>query len=78
MGPDQVRRIRKALTLTQLQFAALLGVHLVTVKKWETGAQKMRLSHDRLIRLLAGRLKPVTRHRTTRKPGKRNQTRGGR
>ena len=51
MTPDGVRRARKALGLSQSKFAALLGVHLVTVKKWETGAQGMRATADRLIRL---------------------------
>ena len=50
--PDEVRAARKRLGLTQSQFATLLGVHLVTVKKWETGAQGMRPPTDRLIRLL--------------------------
>ena len=52
MTPDEVRRARKALGLSQSKFAALLGVHVVTVKKWETGAQGMRATADRLIRLL--------------------------
>ena len=52
MEPKHVRRVRKALGLTQSQFAELLGVHLVTVKKWETGAQGLRSTSERLIRLL--------------------------
>ncbi len=53
MTPDQLRRIRRRLGLTQSKFAALVGVHLVTVKKWETGRLGMRPTSDRLIRLLA-------------------------
>jgi len=52
MTPDEVRRARKALGLSQLKFAALLGVHPVTVKKWETRAQGLRTTSERLIRLL--------------------------
>jgi DNA-binding transcriptional regulator YiaG len=55
MTPDEVRRARKALGLSQSKFAALLGVHLVTVKKWETGAQGLRTTSERLIRLLTER-----------------------
>lgn len=32
-----VRRIRRSLLLTQSQFADLLGVHAMTVSKWERG-----------------------------------------
>ena len=62
--PRQVRRVRKALGLTQSQFAELLGVHLVTVKKWETGKQGMRAPADRLIRLLAERERRGMRKRS--------------
>jgi DNA-binding transcriptional regulator YiaG len=65
--PDQVRRVRKALGLSQSRFAALLGVHLVTVKKWETGAQRMRPMAERLIRLLAADAK---RSRRTKRGGR--------
>jgi DNA-binding transcriptional regulator YiaG len=52
MTPDEVRHARKVLGLSQSKFAALLGVHLVTVKKWETGAQGLRSTSEQLIRLL--------------------------
>ena len=39
---EEVKRIRKALGLTQRQFAERLGVHVVTVAKWETDAQGIR------------------------------------
>ena len=69
MTPDGVRRARKALELSQSKFAALLGVHLVTVKKWETGAQGMRATADRLIRLLLAQKAPE-RSRTGRRGGR--------
>jgi DNA-binding transcriptional regulator YiaG len=71
MTPDEVRRARKALGLSQSKFAELLGVHLVTVKKWETGAQGLRTTSERLIRLLAER-------RTARPKAHRRTRRGGR
>ena len=55
MLPGEVKRLRKRLGLTQSKFAALVGVHLVTVKKWEAGMQRMRRPAERLIRLLAAR-----------------------
>ncbi|MBI4247374.1 MAG: helix-turn-helix domain-containing protein [Candidatus Rokubacteria bacterium] len=47
-----VKRIRKALALTQREFAAQLGVHKVTVAKWETGAQRIQRPTAKLIELL--------------------------
>lgn len=37
MTRDEIRDIRKGLNLTQEQFAQLLGVHGLTVSKWERG-----------------------------------------
>ncbi len=34
-GPD-IRKVREALKLTQAQFASLLGVHAITVSRWES------------------------------------------
>lgn len=53
MTPTDVRRIRKRLRLTQRQFAERLGVHTVTVAKWEAGMQPIRNTHQTLIRLIA-------------------------
>ena len=58
-GP-QVKRIRQALGLTQQQFADRLGVHKVTVAKWETDAQGMRGPAARLIALLGQSIKART------------------
>jgi DNA-binding transcriptional regulator YiaG len=55
----QVRRIRQALGLTQLEFAKRLGVHAVTVAKWETDAQGMRGPAARLIMLLGENATPA-------------------
>jgi DNA-binding transcriptional regulator YiaG len=52
MRPVEVRLARKALGLSSSKFAELLGVHAVTVRKWETGAQGMRRPVEQLIRLL--------------------------
>lgn len=34
---DQILELRKALGLSQVQFAQLFGVHFMTVSKWERG-----------------------------------------
>lgn len=36
---SEIRSVRDSLRLTQAQFAALLGVHAVTVCRWEVGTQ---------------------------------------
>ena len=63
MLPSEVKRLRKRLGLTQSKFAALVGVHLVTVKKWETGMQGMRRPTEQLIRFLADRAATVRQSR---------------
>lgn len=37
MTADEVSKVRGALGLTQSQLAQLLGVHVLTVSKWERG-----------------------------------------
>lgn len=37
MNASEIRRIRKGLGLTQTELAQLLGVHSITVSKWELG-----------------------------------------
>jgi DNA-binding transcriptional regulator YiaG len=52
-GKD-VKRIRESLGLSQREFAERLGVHTITVAKWEAGMQGMRGPAERLISLLGG------------------------
>lgn len=65
MTPAAVRRARKTLGLSRSRFAALLGVHPVTVKKWERGAQGMRSTAALAIRLLLAQKRgaPAARRR---------------
>jgi len=37
VGPTEVAALRESLGLTQSQFATLLGVHSLTISKWERG-----------------------------------------
>jgi DNA-binding transcriptional regulator YiaG len=52
MTGKQVRAKRRALGLTQDAFAKRVGVHHVTVSRWETEAVKVPEPVARLIRLL--------------------------
>lgn len=50
---SEVRRVRQRLGLTQREFARRLGVHKVTVGKWEANMRVPRGTAATLIRLLA-------------------------
>jgi len=71
MTPNAVRRLRARLGLTQTRFAALLGVHKITVAKWEGGTKGMSFTSKRLLRVLAQHgpkaLAPPPRPGTTRR-----------
>lgn len=46
MTPKQIRTLReRGLALTRAQFAALLGVHVRTVRRWEGGATQPQDEH---------------------------------
>ena len=53
MTPGAVRTLRKRLGLTQSRFAALLGVHKITIAKWEAGTKGMSATTERLLRVIA-------------------------
>lgn len=48
----EVRFLRKELGLKSGEFAEQLGVHNVTVSRWETGEEPIGQANDKLIRLL--------------------------
>lgn len=48
----EVRFLRKEMGMKAKDFAALLGVSPVTVSRWETGAERVGDTNDRLIRCL--------------------------
>src|SRR2546422_10491061 len=52
--PGAVRKLRQRLGLSQSKFATVLGVHKVTVAKWEAGMLGMSATTERLLRVLAG------------------------
>lgn len=68
-----MRQIRRRLGLSVSAFAALLGVHPVTVRKWELEMQGMRRPVARLILLLDSRGLAVLRRPPKRKPARRRR-----
>ena len=54
LTPEEIRRSREALGLTQKELASRLGVAEATLSRWETGAQIQQQSLDRLLRLFFG------------------------
>ena len=56
MDADEMKAARARLGLTQAQLAAELGVHAMTVSKWETGQRSIPEPVARLVqRLVAER-----------------------
>lgn len=39
-SPDRIKKLRKKLAFTQKQLAQKLGVHVITVTRWETGSSE--------------------------------------
>jgi DNA-binding transcriptional regulator YiaG len=70
MTPGAVRRLRKRLGLTQSSFAALLGIHKITVAKWEAGTKGMSATTERLLRVLATQ---GAKALTPRRPGRKGR-----
>jgi putative zinc finger/helix-turn-helix YgiT family protein len=54
LEPEEIRRRREQLGLTQTALAELLEVGPATVSRWETGAQIQQRSLDKLLRLFFG------------------------
>ncbi len=50
MPPAEIRAVRQSLGMTQAQFAQLLGVHNLTVSKWERGILEPSPYHVALMR----------------------------
>jgi DNA-binding transcriptional regulator YiaG len=61
MDADDLKAARARLGLTQAQLAAELGVHAMTVSKWETGQRGIPEPVARLVQRL------VTERRTKRR-----------
>ena len=53
MTPEDLKRIRRQLGLTQKELAEKLGVTLVTVGRWEAGMRKISEPVARLVQRIA-------------------------
>src|SRR5881397_3051470 len=51
LAPEEIRKGREKLGLTQKEFANLLGVSEATISRWEPGAQIQQRAMDRFLRL---------------------------
>ncbi len=47
---EEVRFLRKSMSIKSVDFAKMLRVHPTTLSKWESGDQAISQEHDRLIR----------------------------
>ena len=52
LAAADVKKIRAKLKLTTAQLAEQIGVHVVTVRKWEAGLQRVGAAHAKLLRLM--------------------------
>ena len=50
MKPEQIRRIRKRLGLSQRVFAQIIGASKISVLRWENGHTKMHPIFEKQIR----------------------------
>ncbi len=57
MSPQQIKRLRKSLGLTQQGFADRLGIPQVTVGRWEAGMHSPRGLSLKALRELAAKVK---------------------
>ena len=55
----EIRFLRKHLGWSGEDFAEVMGVRQETVSRWETEKERMGVSAERLLRLMALRLRPV-------------------
>ena len=60
MTPNDLRRLRRRLHLSQAGFAALVGVAPNTVARWERGELGMRATTIRLLELIAAQARQKT------------------
>lgn len=57
MQPDDVFRLRAKMSMTQRQFADLVGVDPITVSRWERGITQVSLAYSTHVRKLADEYK---------------------
>lgn len=52
LSPQEIKRVREALSFTQIQFAAILGVGAKNFAKYESGAMRPSKTTSHLLRIL--------------------------
>lgn len=67
LAPEDIRRHREVLGLTQKELATRLGIADATLSRWETGAQIQQRAMDNLLRLFFSL--PAVRTALTGEPG---------
>jgi len=60
LTPEEIRFLRKYLGWSGADFAMHIGVAAETVSRWENGSTRMSAAAERLLRLAALRLEPVS------------------
>lgn len=53
LGGSEIRFLRRCLGLSETDLARRMGVTIETVSRWEHGSSGMRISADRLLRVIA-------------------------
>jgi transcriptional regulator with XRE-family HTH domain len=59
MGASELKNLRDWLGLTQSELAEVLGVHRVSLAKWETGEHHVPKSAARLLKRMLDRRRPI-------------------
>lgn len=60
LSPEEIRFLRSNLGFSGIGFSNAIGVAAETVSRWENGRENIKLSHERLLRILVlGAFGPV-------------------
>jgi len=59
MAPSDIKRHRRRLGLSQVELAQRLGVHPLTVSRWERGAVPMPKAAGELLKLWSQQTPPL-------------------
>jgi transcriptional regulator with XRE-family HTH domain len=57
MRPEELRKERRRLRMTQAELGAAIDVHTNTIAKWERGEQPIQ--HSKMLRLALRALEPL-------------------
>jgi DNA-binding transcriptional regulator YiaG len=57
MSPEEIKKLRQALQLTQQQLANKIGARQHTVARWETGVNEPKGAYAMLLRQLSASVK---------------------